>query len=206
MNYENMDKKQLIEILRDRESILKKLYLEKEKLKYYASTDGMTGVLNRRVGLKLLNKEFSLSKSSNESIVVCFADVDKLKIINDKFGHKEGDRVLKFVAQTLKENIRKDDFVIRMGGDEFLIVFPRTTKRDIYYILNRIYKKIKEFNLKEYKYNLSLSYGFSEYKLNEAKDLTLNEVIHKADKKMYKRKLKNKFLYEKRIKDKNPQV
>ena len=191
MNYENMTKEELIEILRYKESVLNKLYLEKEKLKYYANTDVMTGVLNRRAGLKLLNKEFDLSKISNENIVICFADVDKLKMINDTFGHKEGDKVLKSVAKTLRDSIRKDDFIIRMGGDEFLIVFPRTSIKDISAICNRIDKILEEINKNGCEYNLNLSYGFYEYNPKVDNKMTLNDLIKNADMEMYKKKREN---------------
>ncbi|ABK60669.1 GGDEF domain-containing protein [Clostridium novyi] len=188
MNYENMTKEELIEILRYKESVLNKLYLEKEKLKYYANTDVMTGVLNRRAGLKLLNKEFDLSKISNENIVICFADVDKLKMINDTFGHKEGDKVLKFVAKTLRDSIRKDDFIIRMGGDEFLIVFPRTSIKDVGKICNRIDEILEEINKNSCDYNLNLSYGFYEYNSKVDNKMTLSDLIKSADMEMYKKK------------------
>lgn len=191
VDYENMTKEELIEILRYKESVLNKLYLEKEKLKYYASTDVMTGVLNRRAGLKLLNKEFDLSKISNENIVICFADVDKLKVINDTFGHKEGDRVLKFVAKTLRNSVRKDDFVIRMGGDEFLIVFPRTGIKDISNIVYRISESLKEINKNNCRYNLNLSYGFYEYNPKLDNKMNISDLIKSADIEMYKKKRKN---------------
>lgn len=64
-----MDKETLIKVLIQKDDMLKSLYLEKEKLKYYASTDVMTGALNRRSGLELLCKEFNLSKSNGKNIV-----------------------------------------------------------------------------------------------------------------------------------------
>ena len=102
MNYENMDKEMLIKILREKDDMLKKLCLEKEKLNYYASTDAMTGVLNRRSGLELLGKEFNLSKINNKNLVICFVDVDRLKMINDTFGHEEGDKAFNKCSKNSK--------------------------------------------------------------------------------------------------------
>nr|WP_281063538.1 GGDEF domain-containing protein [Clostridium algifaecis] len=187
-----MDKKILIKILRHKDDILKRLCLEKEKLNYYASTDAMTGVLNRRSGLKLLDKELNLSKINDRDIVVCFVDIDRLKIINDTLGHGEGDKLLINTSKILKESIRKTDFVIRMGGDEFLVVFPGTTMKEVNKIWYRICVKIEEINKNSDKYSLSLSYGFYEYKKEGKSEMTVSDLIKKADFEMYKKKLNKK--------------
>ncbi|RMC93025.1 GGDEF domain-containing protein [Clostridium autoethanogenum] len=198
MDYENMDKKTLIKILRHKDDMLKKLCLEKEKLDYYASTDAMTGVLNRRSGLKLLGKGLNLSKINDRDMVVCFIDIDRLKIINDTFGHEEGDKLLINVARILKESIRKTDFVIRMGGDEFLVVFPETTMKEVNKIWHRIYVKIEEINKNSSKYNLNLSCGFYEYKKERQSEMTVSDLIKNADFKMYKKKLSKKEEFDDR--------
>lgn len=187
-----MDKEELIKILIQKDEILKRLYLEKEKLNYYAGTDAMTGTLNRRSGLSLLNKELNLSKNNSKNLVVCFIDVDKLKRINDAFGHEEGDKVLIKVAKTLKESVRKTDFVIRMGGDEFLIVFPETTMKEANKVWYRISRRVEDLNKYSHNYNLSLSYGFYEYSKETQKKICINDLIKKADAEMYKEKLKKR--------------
>lgn len=190
MDYEDMDKETLIKTLREKDVVLKRLCLEKEKLNYYANIDVMTGVLNRRAGLELLDKEFSLSKINDKNLVACFIDVDRLKIINDTFGHEEGDKLLINVGKILKESIRKTDFVIRMGGDEFLIVFPETTMREVNKVWYRIYKGIKETNENNGNYNFSLSCGFCEYGEKVQNEMSVTDLIEKADAEMYKKKLK----------------
>ncbi|HBC95521.1 MAG TPA: GGDEF domain-containing protein [Clostridium sp.] len=190
MNYEDMDRETLIKILREKDIMLKRLCMERERLNYYAGTDVMTGVLNRRSGLELLNKEFNVSKMGNKNFVVCFVDVDELKTINDKFGHQEGDKVLIDTAEILKESIRKTDFIIRMGGDEFLMVFPETTIKEAYRIWNRIDRRLKKFNKNSKNYNLSLSFGFCEYKKGDK--MSVESLIKTADFKMYSDKLHKK--------------
>ncbi len=187
-----MDKEILIKILRQKDDKLKRLSLENEKLKYYASIDAMTGVLNRRAGLVLLDKEFNLSKINNKSLMVCFIDVDRLKIINDNFGHEEGDKVLIRVAKILSKSIRKTDFVVRMGGDEFLVVFPETTMKEVNKVWYRICSKVDNINRNNNSYNLSLSYGFYEYNKEIEKEMSINDLIQKADSEMYKKKLKKR--------------
>jgi diguanylate cyclase (GGDEF)-like protein len=185
VNYDDIDKKTLIKILRRKDALIK-------KLKYYASTDFMTEVLNRRSGLELLNKKFNLSKINNENIIVCFVDVDGLKIINDNFGHQEGDKLLINTAEVLKNSIRKTDFLIRMGGDEFLVVFPDTKVEEVYKIWDRINRTLDEINKNNNKYSFSLSYGLCEYKKEIQGDMTISELIKSADDDMYRRKLQKK--------------
>lgn len=192
MNYEDLDKETLIKAIMQKDDMLKKLRLEKEKLIYYANTDTMTGVLNRRAGMELLSREFELSKANNRNIVICFVDMDRLKMINDTFGHKEGDKALVNVAKILRDNINKTDFVVRMGGDEFLIVFPETTMKEVNKTWYEICKGVEDANGHSDKYKLSLSYGFYEYSREMQKEMSINDLIIKADEEMYKKKMKKK--------------
>lgn len=187
-----MDKEMLIKILKQKDELLKRLVLEKERLNYYASIDPLTDVLNRRSGLEQLGKEFNLSKINGNNLVVCFVDIDKLKIINDFFGHEEGDKLLINTAKILKESIRKTDFVIRMGGDEFLLVFPRTTMKEANKVWYRICIAVEEVNKNSNNYNLSLSYGFYEYSKEIQKEMSINDLIQESDAEMYKKKLQKK--------------
>lgn len=192
MNYDNMSKEKIIEILIQKDDMLRKLWEENKKLNYLASIDAMTGALNRKSGLELLEREFKLLNINNENLVICFVDVDGLKIINDTFGHEEGDKLLINATKILKESIRKTDFVIRMGGDEFLVVFPETSMKEANKVWGRILKSVEEINKDNEKYNLSLSYGFYEYSKETEKKLTINELIKRADMEMYKVKRKRR--------------
>lgn len=187
-----MNKEKLIEILMEKDKILRELRVENKKLNYLASIDAMTGVLNRKSGLELLEKKFNICNINNRNIVVCYVDVDKLKYINDAFGHEEGDKLLINVASILKNSIRKTDFVIRMGGDEFLVVFPQTTMKEANKVWYRILKNVEESNESNEKYNLSLSYGFYEYGNEIENKLTVNDLIRRADIEMYKIKMSKK--------------
>lgn len=169
-----------------------KLLAQKEKLQSYAFTDQMTGLLNRRAGYIILEKELSMIKRREEPLSICYLDIDNLKIINDKFGHKEGDEIINFFASVIKKTIREIDEVIRMGGDEFLIVLPLCNKKDALLIVNRIVLKFVDFdnqNLKKYKH--TFSYGIVE--INKDSVLNIDEAINSADKKMYNNKKQKKY-------------
>ncbi|MGE5224357.1 MAG: diguanylate cyclase domain-containing protein [Omnitrophica WOR_2 bacterium] len=94
----------------------------KMKLQSMALIDDLTGLYNRRGFTSLYRKYLKLSQRSNKSFLLIYADLDRLKIINDTYGHQEGDRVLIEVAQLLKDTFRESDIVARIGGDEFTIL------------------------------------------------------------------------------------
>lgn len=192
MNYKKMSRKELIKLLEKKENIISDLYLKNKKLKIKASIDEMTGILNRDFGVEELDKKFNQSISNGENMVICIVDIDELKGVNDKFGHHEGNELITNVAKVLKENIRKTDFIVRMGGDEFLIVFPKTERDAVDKIWNKILKLIQEVNQSNEQYNVSISYGFYEFNKLSKNELTRNEFINKADKKMYKMKRRKK--------------
>lgn len=199
MNYNNMSKEKLIEILIQKDNMLEKLRAENEELNYWANIDAMTGVLNKKSGLEVLEREFELSNNSMDNLVICFIDVDGLKIVNDTFGHKEGDKLLINITKILKESIRKTDFVIRMGGDEFLVVFPQMTIKEVNNVLERVLVLLDEINNANEKYNLSISYGFYQYERETKKELTINELIKRADEEMYKMKREKRRNYTKNV-------
>lgn len=192
MNYKDMNKKELVELLEKNKNIISDLYFENKELKIKASTDKMTGTLTRDFGVEELDEKFNQSISNGDNMVICMTDVDELKVVNDKFGHNEGDKLITNLSKVLKENIRKTDFIVRMGGDEFLIVFPNTEKDAVDKIWNRILKLIQEVNDSNEQYNMSISYGFYESnKLSENESIR-DVFIKRADEKMYKMKRRKK--------------
>ena len=100
-------------------------YLTNEKLESLVIHDQLTGVFNRNIFKKITDaesEEFSICEGLPISIVMI--DLDYFKKINDKFGHEAGDIVLKYAANTLKTSVRSSDYVIRWGGEEFIVILP----------------------------------------------------------------------------------
>src|SRR5437660_820205 len=89
-----------------------------------ATTDYLTGLPNARSLFLQLDRELARCKRDNSSLTVMFENVDGFKQINDRFGHLEGNRVLRLFAQALKDTCREYDYVARMGGDEFVVIAP----------------------------------------------------------------------------------
>jgi diguanylate cyclase (GGDEF)-like protein/putative nucleotidyltransferase with HDIG domain len=98
--------------------------LKYEQAESSATTDYLTGLPNARSLFLQLDRELARCKRDNSSLVVMVSDMDGFKQINDRFGHLEGNRVLRLFAQALKDSCREYDYVARMGGDEFVIVAP----------------------------------------------------------------------------------
>jgi diguanylate cyclase (GGDEF)-like protein len=94
------------------------------ELRQLASTDSLTGTVNRRTALIILEKHLGQCRRSGSPLTICLADLDGLKIVNDAFGHAAGDEYICMASSALVGAVRASDTVGRIGGDEFLIVFP----------------------------------------------------------------------------------
>nr|AGF93595.1 diguanylate cyclase and metal dependent phosphohydrolase [uncultured organism] len=168
-----------------RDITLKKKH--EEKLRKLAVTDRLTDIMNRRMGIKYLDKQIERVKREKIPLTVCFVDVNGLKKVNDNYGHLAGDELLKNVAQILQNNIRNADAVARMGGDEFLMIFSNKCIKEVEDVWARIEKKVDEWNINTDKpYIISLSHGFAQKEFEDG--LTSDELIEKADSQMYKDK------------------
>src|SRR5205807_2384942 len=98
--------------------------LKYEQAENSATTDYLTGLPNARSLFLQLDRELARCKRDNSSLTVMVSDMDGFKQINDRFGHLEGNRVLRLFAQALKDSCREYDYVARMGGDEFVVIAP----------------------------------------------------------------------------------
>ena len=168
------------------------------KIKYYSKYDSMTKAYNRRYGLAKLKKMLYEEKGmtiNNGSL--CFIDINGLKLVNDKYGHKFGDEMILGVVNIIYSTIRKTDFIIRLGGDEFLIVFVGMSEENAEKKWQEIINKYSEFNKNaENKYYISVSHGIVEFGNNM--NVEIDELIHIADKKMYaeKQEIKKTTIFE----------
>ena len=162
-----------------------------EQLKKLARIDKLTSCYNRRYGLELLDRQFKLSHRSKTPLLLAFLDIDGFKAINDNFGHDEGDKILKETADLFKYTLREVDIICRMGGDEFLLIFPNSSLKEVSLIRNRLQKNLSQLNKTIKKnYSIKFSMGFSEYLSDKPE--TADELIRIADQRMYEEKKKNK--------------
>ena len=161
--------------------VSKKLENELTELAHH---DQLTGILNRRGVDTLARHEFSkLSRESGELSII-MADIDHFKMVNDRFGHHVGDRVLTGFAQLVSEHLRPYDIFGRIGGEEFIIILPNTTLQEGMMLAERLRSQVESFVFQENKnkIHITASFGVAEY-LPEAD--TVEKLISLADKAMY---------------------
>ena len=157
------------------------------KVKYYSEFDTLTQSYNRRAGMQRLESMFPSNDSRFFQVTLCFVDINGLKEVNDTLGHKYGDELIVTVAHTIKSAIREDDFLIRLGGDEFLIVFSSIAPPAAKKVWTRIVDAFNKINENEDRtYRISASHGMISYTNREKSHIDM--LISQADKYMYTEK------------------
>lgn len=161
------------------------------ELTIHASTDSLTGVLNRRIGMDLVRKRLETAKREKAGFQLCFFDMDNLKMVNDQFGHVEGDAFIIDVCRIIREELSPHDVIFRYGGDEFMILFHSDDEQEADRTFHRVAQRFDALNNRNYKpYPINASMGFFSYR--PEMDLTLEQIISMVDKNMYEDKLKKK--------------
>ena len=113
-------------------------YDEFKKLQINAATDALTGLYNRRLFDEYLDKELNRAKRYGQQLAVVILDLHKLKEVNDRHGHLQGDQVLQLAAATLRKTLRASDFAFRIGGDEFALLLPLTDPEQAITLCRRV--------------------------------------------------------------------
>lgn len=165
-----------------------RFYALQEQLKQMSITDPLTGLFNRRYLEHVLEGEVSRAARYGEMLCILMVDCDKFKHINDTFGHFCGDAVLRYAANLLCDIVRDSDMVARYGGDEFVVLLPKTTLE----ACDTLIKRIHEFSADESfiwdgkPIPLSFSVGAAEFDYNEQN--SAQKMLKEADKQMYAEK------------------
>ena len=114
-----------------------------DKYRYLSYHDPLTGVYNRMYAYIHFEKRLKRAKRRNESIGFLYIDLDDFKLINDTYGHSHGDFVLKELCKVIAGTIRKDDILVRWGGDEFLLLLTDNDNSSVQHQINQITETIK---------------------------------------------------------------
>jgi len=179
-----------------------------KQLEFLAERDFLTGIYNRYYFINQTEKFLEQLKVFThpnaklkprksffiKDLFIVFVDLDNIKIINDTFGHKAGDKVLKEVAVFFQKSLRKTDILARWGGDEFVITLLGTNKKQAFKMIEKLRKKLMklEINFKNKKIKITASFGIVqaliEKNYKKKINLRLHHLINKANKAMYKAK------------------
>lgn len=165
-------------------------FRNRELIRQYATYDALTGCYNRRIGIDFLAKMHRLSKRSAKPLTLVYLDINHLKAINDQYGHTRGDQVIRTVSETIYEEIRHSDLMIRMGGDEFLVALNDCQAEEGERIFERVVKRLDTLEEETAsQHRITFSYGIVDTAL--CPDADLSQLIREVDKRMYRHKRKD---------------
>jgi diguanylate cyclase (GGDEF)-like protein len=158
-----------------------------EEYKRLASTDSLTGVINRREFMKRAKTEVARLLRHQGELSVMLLDVDYFKQVNDNYGHPAGDRVLKFVAQAIESALREEDVLGRIGGEEFAVLLPATDSQSAGATAERVRLAIENLRIQvgDQEIMVTISIGISEFATGE---LSIEPAMVRADRALYQAK------------------
>ncbi len=174
--FEDNSSRQLLDILFFQEDL--------SALREAATTDAMTGLLNRRAYELVVGQLLQMhSGASAEGFALVLCDADRFKQVNDTLGHAEGDRVLKDIAASVRAAVREEDYAFRLGGDEFLVVLPRSGLAEARDVASRMSRF--RFAHDRLEHPVTLTIGIAAYPDD---GITRDDLFEAADRRLYQGK------------------
>ena len=183
--------KNIIDVALDKWTRLQQAMADKEKLERLATFDPLTGLYNRRAILGKLRELINIANRYKEDFSLIMLDIDHFKKVNDRYGHLTGDEVLEEIATLISRNIRDTDIVGRYGGEEFIIILPKTTLASAWVVAERLRTIIKQVEMKDSAGNvfaITVSQGLAGWERGE----DTSSLISRADEALYKAKEKGR--------------
>lgn len=170
-----------------KEELIEELLVMKEKLEVYANRDSLTTLLNRRGMNECIETEKGRFERNRIPFVLIMGDIDHFKKVNDTYGHDVGDHILIEISRILKQSLRRQDYISRWGGEEFLILLSETDLEGGLAVTEKFRKEVEaeEFMVGNKKLAVTMSFGLSEYNDNEVE---IEQCIKQADEYLYRAK------------------
>jgi diguanylate cyclase (GGDEF)-like protein len=159
----------------------------RERIENLAQTDALTGLFNLRMFNEVWQREHSAAERDRGGYALLMIDMDKLKDINDAFGHEAGNSAITLVAQCLQRSIRNTDYAARFGGDEFVVLLPGASSEIAEAVVKRVRHNVFKttLDLRSRMIRCSVSIGVVNYP-KDARDM--RDLLSMADRKMYRDK------------------
>ena len=186
-----------IEIIARLQSAIR--YSEQQKmLENLAMKDGLTNLYNHRMVMELLKKEYSKTDRNKAALAFMMFDIDHFKKVNDTYGHKGGDFVIKRIAELLLGSVRDGDIVGRYGGEEFCITLSDLSFENVILLGERLRETIEKHDFYDGNVHMKITTSIGIAYKYPTSTLKYNDLIIVADKKLYEAKSKgrNKLEYE----------
>ncbi len=161
-------------------------YDEFKKLQINAATDALTGLYNRRLFDEYCDKELNRAKRYGHQLAIVILDLHKLKEVNDRYGHLQGDQVLQLAATTLRKTMRASDFAFRIGGDEFALLLPQTDPEQAITLCRRIRSQY-EIDIRPLKMDIGVTLDFG-VAVHPHDGETKSALMNLADQRLYQLK------------------
>lgn len=157
---------------------------EYDKMFYSARMDELTQMLNRRGGNERLAQTIEQAERENQILTLVLYDINELKRVNDQYGHSAGDALLRYVASITKEGLGRMDFMFRLSGDEFVMLFYGRSKSEVEESMKRILMRASQDREHlDVDYGVPFSYGLTE--IYPGENSSIDEIIARADEQMY---------------------
>ncbi len=155
-----------------------------ERMHELATVDNLTGIYNRLYFQQRLQQEFEIAEKGGYDLSLAIFDIDHFKRFNDTFGHLFGDKVLKHISSLLKNSLRSGDIIARFGGEEFVLLFPRTGLKEAYDKVELLREKIAKTTIRDelVAASVTVSFGLSSY---PQVSTTESELLKMADNALY---------------------
>ncbi|MCB1189088.1 MAG: diguanylate cyclase [Leptospiraceae bacterium] len=174
-----------------------KKHEETMKMEQLATTDSLTGIMNRRFFLQAIDKEIERTQRYGNRFSLIILDIDHFKKVNDTYGHSAGDEVIVSITQIVNKNLRKVDIFARYGGEEFIICLPETDYPNAMNVAERIRQNIED-NFIPYddkKISCTVSIGVTNFHENGD---TYDKIFQRADAALYlaKNQGRNQVVYQ----------
>ncbi len=179
---------QMAEMQRDLARSNRQLKASEARFKNLSVTDPLTGLANRRHLEELLNGEIERSQRYGEVFSLIMADIDHFKHVNDTYGHDIGDSVLRVFAGLLREQVRDCDLVARLGGEEFVVLLPRTDLASATASAERLRVATRQMHASGFPERLSASFGVTHFGPGD----TLHSLLKRVDEGLYAAKTRGR--------------
>ena len=169
------------------EFLAKQLKEKNEKLREISQRDGLTNLLNHKHFHETFDKEFNRAKRYRRPLSLIMLDIDLFKKINDTYGHRVGDIVLKELSNKITAKVRQNDLVARYGGEEFAIILPETDLTGSKLVSERIRSTVEQSEIvtESHKINITVSLGLAAYDPYRQGEMSKENLLDTADAAMY---------------------